>query len=85
MTLQASTTRPGKSVGAAGLGILLTLLVFVAVFVAFLLAPLAVLLVAFLAYTVMRPREGGKGGGATGGDAAAPGGQAPHGFGAGTQ
>jgi predicted lipid-binding transport protein (Tim44 family) len=52
------TQTGGKSVGSAVLGILLTLGIFVLTFVGFLLAPLALLLVAFLVWTVMRPREG---------------------------
>ena len=42
----------------AVLGVLLTLGIFVLTFVGFLLAPLALLLVAFLVWTVMRPRQG---------------------------
>ena len=59
MTVQAGAWQgSGKSVGSAVLGAVLTLLVFVLVFVGFLLAPLALLLVAFLAWTVMKPRQG---------------------------
>ena len=43
---QGGTRGSGKSVGAAVLGAVLTLLIFVAVFVSFLIAPLALLLVA---------------------------------------
>ncbi|NPC98473.1 hypothetical protein [Nocardioides sp. zg-DK7169] len=46
------------STGSAIARTLATLLIFVAVFVSFLIAPLLVLLVAFLAYTAMRHRGG---------------------------
>ncbi|NHC25299.1 hypothetical protein G6553_19235 [Nocardioides sp. IC4_145] len=48
--------RSSKSVGAAGVGLLVTLVIFVGVFVTFLVAPLVALLVAYLGYTVMKPR-----------------------------
>ena len=54
---QGGTRGSGKSVGAAVLGAVLPLLIFAAVFVSFLIAPLALLLVAFLAWTVMKPRQ----------------------------
>ncbi len=58
MTINAFSSRPaGKSVGAAGVGLIVTLAIFVVVFVAFLIAPLVLLGVAFLAYLVMRPRQ----------------------------
>lgn len=78
MTVQpAAPSRGGKSVGAAAVGAALTLAIFVLVFVSFLLAPLALLLVAFLAWTVMKPRQGsGSNGpapqGSTGADGTAP-------------
>lgn len=57
MTVQAAASRPvGKTSGAAGLGALLQLGVFVVVVVTFLVAPLLALAVAFLVYTVMRGR-----------------------------
>jgi len=57
MSINAFSSRPaGKSVGAAGVGLIVTLAIFVVVFVAFLIAPLILLAVAFLAYLVMRPR-----------------------------
>lgn len=56
---QPATGASSRSVGSAVLGVLLTLAIFVLVFVGFLLAPLALLLVAFLVWTVMRPRQGG--------------------------
>ncbi len=56
MAVQVSTARPGKSVGAAAVGVVVTLLVFVAVFIGFLIAPLLVLLLAFLAWSVVRAR-----------------------------
>jgi len=83
MSVQASTSRPGgKSIAAAFLGIAVTLLIFVAVFVTFLIAPLVALLLAFLAYAVMRPRSGGRSSSST--STASPQ-QAAHGFGTGTQ
>lgn len=82
MSVQTSASRPaGKSVGAAGVGLVVTLAIFVVVFLAFLIAPLLALGVAFLAYTVMRPRANRT---QSSGPAAAPG-QASHGFGAGAQ
>ena len=57
MSVQATSSRPGgKSAGAAGLGALLQLGVFLVVVVAFLVAPLLALAIAFLVYTVMRAR-----------------------------
>ena len=57
MSVNVFNSRPaGKSVGAAGVGLIVTLAIFVVVFVAFLIAPLLLLGVAFLAYLVMRPR-----------------------------
>jgi hypothetical protein len=89
MTVQAGAWQggargSGKSVGAAVLGAILTLLIFVAVFVSFLIAPLALLLVAFLAWTVMKPRQGSDSAPAAG-DGAAPGDDASYGFGAGAR
>lgn len=58
MSVNTFSARPArKSVGAAGVGLLVTLAIFVVVFVAFLIAPLILLGVAFLAYLVMRPRQ----------------------------
>lgn len=57
MSVNAFASRPApKSIGAAAGGLLVTLFIFVVVFVAFLIAPLLLLLVAFIAYLVMRPR-----------------------------
>ncbi|ANH37162.1 hypothetical protein I601_0712 [Nocardioides dokdonensis FR1436] len=56
MAVQVSTARQGKSVGAGAVGVVVTLLVFVAVFIGFLLAPLVVLLLAFLAWSVAGAR-----------------------------
>ena len=58
MSAQTTSRSGGKSVGSAVLGVLLTLTIFVLTFVGFLIAPLALLLVAFLVWTVMRPRQG---------------------------
>ena len=83
MTVNAFGSRPtGKSVGAAGVGLLVTLVIFVVVFVAFLVAPLLLLGAAFLAYLVMRPRQArhdGPGAGEESGPAS------PTGFGAGAR
>lgn len=58
MSVNAFSSRPaGKSIGAAGVGLLTTLLIFVVVFVAFLIAPLLLLALALVAYFVMRPRQ----------------------------
>lgn len=58
MSANAIGSRPtGKSVGAAGVGLVVTLVTFVLVFVAFLIAPLLLLALAFVAYLVMRPRQ----------------------------
>jgi hypothetical protein len=51
-----ASRRSSRSVGAAGVGLLMTLVIFVGVFVTFLVAPLVALLVAYLGYTVMKPR-----------------------------
>ena len=92
MSVQAAPSRPAaKSIGAAFVDILLTLVILVVSFLAFLIAPLLALAVAYLIYAVMRPRNKKKaqqaaalGGGR--GSAAGTGGRpaAAHGFGAGT-
>jgi phosphate/sulfate permease len=57
MTVHAAATRPaGKSSGAAALGALVQLAVFVGVVITFLVAPLIALALAFLVYTVLRSR-----------------------------
>ena len=57
MSVQTTASRPaGKSAGAAGVGVILTLVIFVVVFVTFLVAPLIALFLAYLGFTVMRPR-----------------------------
>lgn len=81
MSINAFSSRPaGKSVGAAGVGLIVTLAIFVVVFVAFLIAPLLLLAVAFLAYLVMRPRQARTEVAQSGDSPATPGG-----FGAGTR
>lgn len=83
MSVQASPSRPAtKSVGAAFVDILLTLVIFVVVLLSFLIAPLLALAVAYLVYAVMRPR-GKKKSAAAPGARTGPAGSA-HGFGAGT-
>lgn len=86
MAIQGAASRPaGKSVGSAVLGAVLTLAVFVLVFVGFLLAPLALLLVAFLAWTVMKTRQGSGGAAPAAAGAAADDTPSTHGFGAGAR
>lgn len=65
MTVQAAAGPEGRRTsGAAGLGAVLQLGVFVVVVVIFLVAPLLALAVAFLVYTVLRGRgEAGRAGG----------------------
>lgn len=85
MSVQSTAARPaGKSVGAAGVGILLTLATFVAVFVTFLIAPLVALLLGYLVYTVMRSRGGDTEPSGPAGSSASSS-QSASGFGAGTQ
>ena len=84
MSVQTSASRPaGKSVGAATLGLLVTLAIFVVVFLAFLVAPLILLALAGLVYLVVRPRAArtstASGSGVASSETTA------HGFGAGTQ
>jgi hypothetical protein len=82
MSVQTSASRPaGKSVGAAGVGLIVTLVIFVVAFLAFLIAPLLALALAFLGYTVMRPRANRT---ESSGPSSSPG-AAAHGFGAGAQ
>lgn len=84
MAVQVSAARPGsKSVGAAAVGIVVTLLVFVAVFIGFLLAPLLVLLLAFLGWSAARAR--GDRGSAPAPAAHVDDEAAAHGFGTGTR
>lgn len=83
MAIQGAAARPARrSAGSAVLGALLTLAIFVLVFVGFLLAPLALLLVAFLVWTVMKTRQDSGGAAPAAGAADA---SATHGFGAGTR
>jgi hypothetical protein len=61
MSVQASTSRPAaKSIGAAFVDLILTLVILVVVMLSFLLAPLLALGVAFLTYSVWRPSAGRK-------------------------
>jgi hypothetical protein len=82
MAVQTSAARPGgRSLGAATVGLVVTLVGLVVVLVSFLLAPLALLGVALVAYLLLRPRSGRT---STSGRGAAP--AVPrHGFGAGTR
>lgn len=87
MSVQSSMPRPAtKSIGAAFVDILLTLGILVVTFLAFLIAPLLVLAVAYLAYVVLRPRSRKKSSAAPAGSGGGPGSTPPvsaHGFGAG--
>ncbi len=57
MSVQTAVSRPaGKSVGAAVLGLLATLVAFLLVLMTFLVAPLALFAIAALTYLVLRPR-----------------------------
>lgn len=57
MSVQASPSRPAtKSVGAAFVDLVLTLVILIVVLLAFLIAPLVALGLAYLAYAVLRPR-----------------------------
>ncbi len=83
MSVHASPSRPAaKSIGAAFVDIMLTLVILVVALLSFLIAPLVALGVAYLAYAVMRPR-GKKMAAATARGASGPA-TASHGFGAGT-
>ena len=90
MSDQTPTSGPAaRSVGAATAGVLATLVVLVAVLLAFVVAPLALFAVAAVGYLVLRPRRGavegsGRGTGRAGSarPVGAPG-VARHGFGAG--
>lgn len=84
---QPAPRRSSTSVGSAGIGLLVTLVIFVGVFMTFLVAPLIALALAFLGYTVMKPRSG-RPAAPAGGDGADghPRADLPaHGFGAGTR
>lgn len=91
MSVQASPSRPAtKSVGAAFVSIVLTLVILVVVFLSFLIAPLLVLALAYLAYAVLRPGNRRKAtppaaglSGTTHAGAPHPRGGAAHGFGSG--
>lgn len=93
MSLQMGSSRPAtKSVGAAVVGMFLTLAILVIALLSFLIAPLVALGVAYLAYSVMRPRSNKKRTAQTPAPPSTPGqpespGRAAHGafgFGAGT-
>lgn len=57
MSVQTTVPRPAsKSVGAAMLGVAVTLTLFVVLFMTFLLAPLVLFAAALVGYLVMRPR-----------------------------
>lgn len=80
MSVQTSTSRPAtKSIGAAFVDLMLTLVILVVVLLAFLLAPLLALAAAYLCYAVMRPRGKKRAAAGTPGND-----KAVHGFGAGT-
>lgn len=83
MSVPTSPSRPAvKSIGAAFVDIMLTLVVLVVVILSFLIAPILALAVAYLVYLAMRPRGKKR---AAGGSTSQPGtAVAPHGFGAGS-
>ncbi|MCW2772461.1 MAG: hypothetical protein JWN91_787 [Nocardioides sp.] len=82
MSVQASSSRPAtKSIGAAVVDLILTLVILVVTFLAFLIAPLLALGVAYLCYAAMRPRAKKRTGSAPHATASDT---ATHGFGAGT-
>ena len=84
MSVQASPSRPAaKSIGAAFVDIVLTLVILVVVMLSFLIAPLLALAVAYLVYVVLRPRGKKKSAASADGSAAGPP-ASSHGFGAGT-
>lgn len=57
MSMHVSSSRPAtKSIGAALVGVVLTLVILVVVLLSFLIAPLLALGVALLAYLAIRPR-----------------------------
>lgn len=61
MSLQMGSSRPAtKSVGAAVVGMVVTLVILVVALLSFLIAPLVALAVAYLAYAVMRTRSNNK-------------------------
>lgn len=67
MTLQATSPRPqSMSAGAAILRVIVTLLMFLVVFIAFLIAPLIALGIGFLCYLVWRSRGARASSGGTG-------------------
>jgi hypothetical protein len=84
MSVQASSSRSAtKSIGAAFVDLLITLLVFIVMLLTFLIAPLVALALGYLAFVVWKPRAKGASRAAAGpGDRHRPG--AAHGFGAGT-
>ncbi len=78
MLVRTTAARPAaRSVGAAVVGLLVTLATFVVAILAFVVAPLLLLAAALLAYAVLRPRTGRAPGASSGS------GLATHGFGAG--
>lgn len=87
MSMQASSSRPAtKSIGAAFIGVVLTLLILVVVLLTFLIAPLVALGLAYLVWAVMRSRVKKRSNAAPGrpGQPGRGPGVAAHGFGAGT-
>ncbi len=58
MSVQTTVSRPaGTSVGAAAIGLVATLALFVVTVLAFLIAPLVLFAVALVAYLILRPRN----------------------------
>ena len=89
MSVQPSAARPtSTSVGAAVLGLVLTLAAFVLTFLAFVTVPLLLFAVALVAYLVLRPRGGRAGTGSASSTVVAPSSgtiTAPGRFGSGTR
>ena len=84
MSVQASSPRRAtKSVGAAFVGLLITLVLCTAVLLAFLIAPLVALALAYLAFVLWRPRSKKNAAPAAPGEQSQRTGAVAHGFGAG--
>lgn len=82
MSVQTTASRPAvKSAGAAAVGVVVTLVAFVTIFLSFVIAPLLVLTAAFLVFTMLRPRQAK----AVGAGTPTTPGPVAYGFGAGTQ
>ncbi|WP_460810719.1 hypothetical protein [Nocardioides salsibiostraticola] len=82
MSVQTTASRPAvKSAGAGAVGVVVTLVGFVTIFLSFVIAPLLVLTAAFLVFAMLRPRQDKS---EQSGTTTTPG-RVAYGFGAGTQ